>query len=1767
MLFDRMSCFVTLFFRKMRAGWNCILLVLAFFSVSNVSHAQVYPVQATVQLAPPYSLYLGDYVESGSERLALNIFLSDIARPDLDVRFRLKIIGQGITLETKPGYIPAPVSIQGGVPLRLISTDLAEYFNPNNLTFQGLSLRDYVQRGKLPEGVYQFCFEVLEYNRGLKISNTACAVAWLVLNDPPIINLPRQNEKVKAQSVQNVLFQWTPRHTGSPNSAFTTEYEVKMVEVWPDTRNPNDAILTSPPILEETTRNTTFIFGPGETPLEPGRRYAFRVQAKSISGVDELDLFKNHGYSEVVSFVYGDACDLPTGISIESVGPSRFALRWESLFNQTAFKVRYRQEGTVDWYENNASIESTQILSLKPSTTYEYQVAATCGFFYGDYSPIARVTTAEEVPVDYSCGIPLTPFNLDPSELTGSLKPGDIIQAGDFQVQLISVNGSNGIFSGEGIIEVPYLNKARVKTSFTNITVSKELRMVNGFMNVTGAAVDVVPQEILDGMEQLSELLEVVDTALNIIEENIPEQIDWNSFVADTLVAVSGEIIGVNKNEDGSVTVTDSNGQTQTLPAGNNYALKDDAGNGYLVDKKGNIHATSSAVATKLANREYNLLVTFRKDAASNYGFDQSGLNPPDDTEVLEEDDENKKYKVAWKSVATGRVDGVIAGLEGSSIDKSKIRFELGGIDVQAPPLGADQTTGVGVTGKSDGSFEALLALYAPSDTAKEQVLGKLRVASYDEIPRKLVIVPVNDSFLPASLSATSIRDSLNAIYHQAVVHWEVEVKPAITVTLNDQFDDGGSGLLSNYTGDMKKVINAYGTLEEDTYYLFLVSNPSSGDGLGYMPRGKEAGFIFVDKHGSSQALVRTIAHEVGHGAFNLAHTFDEVNFPLTKGSTDNLMDYPAGNKLYKYQWDKMRYPDIVVGLFEQDEAGEYKSWVGLAGDVISNIPGYEDSPKSFLSAAGDIITLPSNARDFTFFSGYLVSFTIGDERYIGLQRAGEQPTFSGYFFNAAEISAGKFDKKEAEPFKGTLVNTGVKPKIFYALKDQAVCGAYSIFSADYQGNVAGTNSGGIGNFSDYYLKHKIGEVKDVLANHQHVSNVDERINCLKGRAKELFKFIIDHYNSHNISLTEGYEGSYENDLISTLYNFDQVFIQGLDGNMDSLTGSLKAIKIREMLKYGHRAFLADLKDLTKSFSEDGPRPRVLVVEFEDFNAVRDLYLLYQLNEKLDADCVIGELLVEEIKRQRTENGKVEFNLAFFSAVGKTFYELHANEVFELITCLLKNIRAPESIYNPNRLDYVFEDLLVSLFEAYLQIPPGSLEGGIPAEELAKYGFACACGAYNSVIDLALGLSELGDGLTTNPVDLATEGKKMFEGTFSVEGIKGMGSEVWTMLKDHHGYVNGYGFDSYQASYGACYDVVFVASFFVGVGELKLLSQAGRAGEIGEMARIIARAAKAYPKNAATTLSHIVNGVAKLSNRAGRKLILELAEGLPQKILIELPPSAKALIIVKALDEGVELFRLTDEGLRIMSQMSGGASRAAKILYQSSETFTDMSSSKSGYLTITEEGGGIGVYIDDISRQPSVNLFLDDPFIQARRAEVLAEDLPSKFLNHTIEELTAIKTYTSDDIRNGVKVYHDLNLRLRTNNLDEFNMALSDLLNSGLNKLEPYNGSEVFRGVYGAEADLAKSWKVGDDIIFPDFKSSSISEEVAQSFMARNGGDVIFEISNPKGYNICEISCLPTEGEILFKAKSHFKVVDLSYAPRITENDPVIRVIKLKLIE
>lgn len=913
-----------------------IILLFAVLFVIERTQAQVYPVQGNSVLIPPYSVYLADYTNGATDRLILNLVLNDITRPELKVRLRARIVGQNITLETKPEYIGKELVLQGGIPLRITGSELNEYFNPDNLNFSGISRREFEKTGALPAGFYQFCFEVLEYNRGVKISNSICANGWLILNDPPIINLPRNGEKLTPTQPQNIVFQWTPRHTGSPNSAFSTEYDIKLVELWPVNRNPNDAILTSPPILETTTRSTTFIYDVSQTPLEPGRHYALQVKAKSIVGADELDLFKNNGKSEVITFVYGDACNVPQNILAEASSATRFTVKWTGDFNHTGYSLRYRvaDNPTAQWYISTTLVPDAGVSALQPNTVYEYQIAGTCRVFESTYSGIGRIKTLDTSEQGYACGMPLEQFNLDPASLLDALKVGDVIQAGDFDVKIAKVSGSGGTFAGQGVIEVPFFNKAKVKAEFSGVVVNREMRMVSGYMNVTGAGVEVIPSGVLNFSDQLSETLSALDTALANIEDNLPKPFDEHAFVADTTLTLPGPVV-VDKDEHGNVIITDAQGVEHRLPKGTEVAVVDDQGNGTLIDSQGKAHSVSASVATAAANREYNLALTFTEAPASKYGFDAVTDKSPDALKSRYRDNVlDGKYYAPYKSIEASATDFVVGVLEGASIDRSKIRFETGGIPVPSTPFNGDEST-ITVSAKSDGEEQALIAvLPGATEKDKDQVLGRVNVVTYEQISKVLHIVPVNGNEYKFG-TAESLQRELNRIYGQAIVNWSVTIESGIQVEAINPFDVGQTSLLTNYTDHMKKVISAYKTAasiqqDENNFYLFLVNTPSDPAVAGYMPRSKQFGFIFYDHHGNEPSIARTMAHELGHGAFNLHHTFMEENFSLPKSSTDNLMDYAEGTKLYKYQWDMMRSAPIVIGLFESDGEAEYVSETDL---------------------------------------------------------------------------------------------------------------------------------------------------------------------------------------------------------------------------------------------------------------------------------------------------------------------------------------------------------------------------------------------------------------------------------------------------------------------------------------------------------------------------------------------------------------------------------------------------------------------------------------------------------------------------------------------------------------------------------------------------------------------------------------------------------------------------------------------------------------------
>ncbi|WP_220253059.1 fibronectin type III domain-containing protein [Chitinophaga rhizophila] len=495
-------------------------LLLTILSCFNTAFAQTsYPVMATMQINPPYSLYLNDYAAPDLQRMQVHLLLKDIAVTNYKCRLRIKIEGFGITLQSKPAFYTVPVVLQGGEMQTLSGTDLAVYLNPQNLLIQGMDTKAFGRQGaKLPEGIYRFSVEVLDYTRNIVVSNQGNAVVSTFLSYPPIINLPMANSKVDAMEPQNLVFQWVPRHTASFNAAFNVAYKFRMVELIPANRDPNDALRTTRPVYETMTAQTILIYGPGEPMLTPGKNYAVQIQAIEADG---KDMFINDGFSEAVRFTYGEKCGVPADVIAAVAGKHELKLTWAPGVSQQAFTIRYREAGDhpSQWYEENSYLPQYTITGLKAGKKYEYQVNAQCMWGYGDYSTIQSFNMPDEnlEKGDFVCGKVVTEKENTNQKGLEQLKEGDIITAGDFKVSIKRAEGANGSFSGTGKIKVPYLDMVTLPVVFKNISVNTDKKMYAGVIELQRENIEDVTKdmnEALDNyLDNITDIVTKIDTA------------------------------------------------------------------------------------------------------------------------------------------------------------------------------------------------------------------------------------------------------------------------------------------------------------------------------------------------------------------------------------------------------------------------------------------------------------------------------------------------------------------------------------------------------------------------------------------------------------------------------------------------------------------------------------------------------------------------------------------------------------------------------------------------------------------------------------------------------------------------------------------------------------------------------------------------------------------------------------------------------------------------------------------------------------------------------------------------------------------------------------------------------------------------------------------------------------------------------------------------------------------------------------------------------
>ncbi|WP_164732888.1 hypothetical protein, partial [Flagellimonas marinaquae] len=298
------------------------LFIVHCLLYTGIATAQIFPVQVTPQILPPYSFRLSDYATSTREKLFVNLLLTDAMESGRRVRLRMNVEGPGISFRTVDFVAgAAPIVLNGGVNLRLSNFDLRPYFELNNLI--GISPQQYGQQ--LPEGQYRFCFEVYDQFSGQRISNNSCANIYLQLNDPPLLNVPFRGDVVTAQQPQNLIFNWTPRHI----NAAGVQYEFTLKELWDTGMDPQASFFAAPPLYQTTTFANTLHYGPAQTPLLEGRTYGWQVRAFVSDGFTETSLFRNSGMSEVYHFTYRADCHPPRFVLSEAQNARTVRITWQ----------------------------------------------------------------------------------------------------------------------------------------------------------------------------------------------------------------------------------------------------------------------------------------------------------------------------------------------------------------------------------------------------------------------------------------------------------------------------------------------------------------------------------------------------------------------------------------------------------------------------------------------------------------------------------------------------------------------------------------------------------------------------------------------------------------------------------------------------------------------------------------------------------------------------------------------------------------------------------------------------------------------------------------------------------------------------------------------------------------------------------------------------------------------------------------------------------------------------------------------------------------------------------------------------------------------------------------------------------------------------------------------------------------------------------------------------------------------------------------------
>jgi hypothetical protein len=931
------------------------------------SYAQLYPVQLTPVFNSPYSLKLSDYATSMDTKMQLLINPTDISINKRQVRLKFSIQGNGINAKSTD-FIQGenPIFINGGELQTLTNVDIAALFRLENL--QGISAVQYAN--PLPEGMYDFCFEMYDFATNQKISQKSCSMLYLILNDPPLLNTPQRNEQIAATDFPNILFTWTPRQINATNVSYT--YELK--ELLDPSIDPQYGFQMAPLLYQETDlRSTAMVYDLGKPNLIPGKRYAWRVRAVSTSGLSENSVFKNDGYSEVFSFKYTPSCNAPTFLLSESQSTKSVKITWQGVPEHTRYQLQYKKQDVrnAQWFSTNSLNTQSLITNLEPGVTYEFRVGSSCdaateGVQSFTYSGISTFTTPTETNgvKAYNCGI-IPKISIQNQKPIDNLIVSETFTAGDFPVTILELDEQRNPYSGRGYIIVPYLADTKIAVEFKNIVVNTDYQLISG----------------------------VVETSYNPDWKNITDLEDFTGEgaggqIEETVPFVIKDIV-INAN--GDIVVNGVDGQQITIPGGKDTVITDSGvkdANGkvivppkvYTVDSDGNGSSEGVAAAEGGKSTPENtdgvdksgqttaftakgISIAFSGNGGK-YAFDVMPKEAPKDVQKLYA----KVGDVAlpYKAVVNGDTDTLLAtvNVTDTNIKLDSIVFKTQNgakIDFKRN----DKTFILTVKGNLTYAEEQILATIKQG--GKWKVIGAFMLVHISPKEVNVALVPtdeVSEKKLDGIITKTQEIYSIVGVK----INFKKEeiLKDFKSVVSGNTIETEKNTLTSTYS-TVQQNINALYRGIGDSYVLFVTNKPSSTGQDGYMRLNGQFGYVFPSLN--EAVGIKTPAHELGHGIFKLEHPFEI--YKTAEKSTDLLMDYNEGTVLNHQDWKQINDPAFKLYAFQIQASGELAGGYGLSSEF------------EFVKSSKSTVYTGSYIAEDGFTSGFVDVFKDKEVKYV----------------------------------------------------------------------------------------------------------------------------------------------------------------------------------------------------------------------------------------------------------------------------------------------------------------------------------------------------------------------------------------------------------------------------------------------------------------------------------------------------------------------------------------------------------------------------------------------------------------------------------------------------------------------------------------------------------------------------------------------------------------------------------------------------------------